>query len=489
MRPASALYDAPAMRALERAACEHTGLTEAELMMRAGAAAFATLKRRWPAAARIAVVCGGGNNGGDGYVLAGLARRAGLAVQVVQVGDPARMGPHALANRRAWCAQGGEVATDPAPLLAAEVVVDALFGIGLERPVGGAPLAAIEAINAARRSVLALDVPSGIDASTGAVRGGAVRATATITFIALKQGLVTGEAPAFTGVLELAELGLPPAALARVPACAERLRFEDLRPLLGARSAVAHKGDCGHVLVVGGAPGYAGAARLAAEAALRVGAGLVSVAAHPDAVPGLNAGRPEIMVHAVADAAALDPLIERASVVAVGPGLGQSRWAAGLFATARGARKPLVVDADGLNLLAADPARRDGWILTPHPGEAARLLGEAGPAAIGRDRFAAARALVERYGGIVILKGAGSLVCGAGLPAVVAGGNPGMASGGMGDVLTGVVAAVLAQGLPLPAAARYGAALHAAAGDRAAGAGERGMLASDLLPHLRALVN
>jgi NAD(P)H-hydrate epimerase len=227
---------------------------------------------------------------------------------------------------------------------------------------------------------------------------------------------------------------------------------------------------------------------MAAEAALRTGAGLVSAAVHPACAAQLNLGRPEIMVHGVTGAGALAPLLARASLVAIGPGLGQEAWGRELFAAVRDAALPLVLDADALNLLAADPQHREDWCLTPHPGEAARLLG-CGTREIAQDRYAAAAALRARYGGVVVLKGAGSLVERADGTAVITDGNPGMASGGMGDVLTGVIAALAAQGLPLADAACAGAALHAAAADAAAVDGERGLLASDLFPHLRRLVN
>jgi len=461
-------------------------------MRRAGAAAYRLLRRRWPAATRVAIVCGPGNNGGDGWVVAELAQRDGLRPSVLAHGDPQGLGPDAAAARAAALAAGVPVVGSGTLPEHAEVIVDALFGIGLTREVSGEFRVAIDAINAAAargRPVLALDIPSGLHADTGVALGAAVRADATITFIGVKRGLVTGAAAAHVGRLAFDALGTPASIFDAVPACARRVRYPALRRKLPVRARTAHKGDHGHVLIVGGAPGYAGAARLAAEAALRVGAGLVSAAVHPDCAALLNAGRPEIMVHAVADAAALAPLLRRASVVAIGPGLAQLAWSAELFSVVRDAPLPLVLDADALNLLARDPQRRDDWCLTPHPGEAARLLGSGTPD-IAADRYAAAAALNARYGGVVVLKGAGSLVSSAGGGVdVIADGNPGMASGGMGDVLTGVIAALQAQGLGLHDAAVFGAALHAAAADAAAVDGERGLLASDLFGPLRRLVN
>jgi hydroxyethylthiazole kinase-like uncharacterized protein yjeF len=482
-----ALYDAASVRRLDRWAIEEAGISGVTLMERAGLAAFEVLRARWPHARRVAVVCGSGNNGGDGYVLARHAHLAGYDIEVVQVGTPG--GGDAADCRQRMLAAGVRVTEDPTGSLAGDVVVDALFGIGLNKPVDGVARAAIEAINASGAPALSLDIPSGLAADSGAVLGAAVRASATCTFIGMKQGLFTGAARDHVGVVHYVDLGVPETVFARVSPTAERVTWDDCRHLLRPRTRTAHKGDYGHVLIIGGGPGMSGAARLAAEAALRVGAGLVTVAAHPSVAPYLNQGRPEIMAHGVDTPFELTPLLARATVVAIGPGLGQTAWARALFAAVRDERRPLVVDADGLNLLAADPDRGDNRILTPHPGEAARLLQVANTAAIAVDRFASVRELQCRYGGVVVLKGAGSLVEGGALPAVIAEGNPGMASGGMGDVLTGVIAALRAQGLPSAAAALAGSALHAAAADRAATAGERGLLASDLLPFIRHLVN
>jgi NAD(P)H-hydrate epimerase len=257
---------------------------------------------------------------------------------------------------------------------------------------------------------------------------------------------------------------------------------------LPRRRRTAHKGDFGHVLVIGGGRGMPGAARLAGEAALRAGAGLVTLAVHPDNA-GIVATRPELMCVATRSAAELAAVFARATVVAVGPGLGQDDWARGLFDAAIASGRPLVVDADALNLLAAEPRALEHWVLTPHPGEAGRLLGT-GSADVQADRLQAAHALQSRYGGVVVLKGAGSIVRDAAdVPAICDRGNPGMAAGGMGDVLTGVIAGVAAQCADLGRAARAGVLVHAQAGDLAARRGERGMTASDVLEQVRPCVN
>lgn len=482
-----ALFRVEDIRRIEHEASRRGGFPSLVLMERAASAAWRCLRERWPAARRITVVCGTGNNAGDGYELARLAQADGRSVQIIQVGQPSAQGDAQVTWARATAA-GIPVATELSALAQADVIVDALFGIGLNRPVTGQPLAAIEAMNATAAPRFSLDIPSGLDATTGQVLGCAVKAHATLSFIALKPGLVTGAAREHTGALRVATLGIGDATSIATP-FASLTDWRDWATLRHPRARHAHKGDSGHVLVVGGAPGMAGAVRLAAEAALRTGAGLVSVAAAPVVAAALSAARPEIMAHGVEDPADLLPLVARASVLAIGPGLGQSDWGARLWSAVRAQALPVVVDADALNLLARNPFAREDWILTPHPGEASRLLPEETAPLAKTDRYAAARALQARYGGHIVLKGAGTIVETPSSRAVIAGGNPGMAVGGMGDVLTGIVAALVAQGVALPDAAIAGPALHAAAGDRAAAAGERGMLASEVIEQLRALVN
>lgn len=484
------LYRAADVRELDRQAIEVQGIPGETLMERAGAAAFALLRSRWPAARRIVVLCGLGNNGGDGYVVARLAQEAGLSVRLLSVGDPDKLkgDAHGAAGR----ARAAGLVCEPfdAELPAeADAAVDALFGTGLDRPVEGAYREAIEWVNAAAVPVLAIDIPSGLHADSGAVMGAAVRAAATITFIGVKQGLLTGDAPDCCGDLHFDDLKVPAAVHAAVRPAARRVDLEGLALLLPRRSRTAHKGHFGHVLVIGGDHGFAGAARMAAEAAARCGAGLISVATRAAHAPILAASRPELMCHAADSPESLAPVLARATTLAVGPGLGQGEWGRALLAHVLELDLPMVLDADALNLLAAEPVRKDSWVLTPHPGEAARLLG-CPTSEVQADRYGAARELQGRYGGVVVLKGAGTVIAEAGgEPAVCGGGNPGMASGGMGDVLTGTVAGLLAQGLGPGDAARTGVCLHAAAADRAAEQGERGLLATDLMPWLRRLAN
>jgi NAD(P)H-hydrate epimerase len=368
------------------------------------------------------------------------------------------------------------------------VLVDALFGIGLTRAPDGDASRLIDAMNAFEGGIFAIDVPSGADADTGHVPGAAVHATRTLQMLAAHRGLATGAALDHVGEAAVASLDV---ARDDATPSAEAWRAVELSHWLHPRPRNSHKGLYGHVLCVGGDRGSGGAIALCAEAALRTGAGLVSVATRTEHVAPLLARRPELMPHAIEDAADFDAAVARATVLALGPGLGRGDWGSELVARALDADRPAVLDADALNLLAAQPrGLRSDRVLTPHPGEAARLLGS-DTRAVQANRFAAAAALVARFGCVVVLKGAGTIVAGPdATPRVIQAGNAGMASGGMGDVLTGVIAGLRAQGLSPFDAASVGALLHASAGDLAASdVGERGLLASDLFPMLHRLAN
>ena len=488
-----AIYSASQVRELDRLATAQLGVPSFELMSRAGAQALRVLRRRWPAARTVVVLCGGGNNGGDGFVLARLAKAESLDVRVLAAAPPDRLKGDA---KRAFdeCVAAGvaieRYAGVPTGIdVARTVIVDALLGIGADRPLEGELAAAVAAANASGAPILALDIPSGLHADTGWPLGDAIRASATVTFVGLKQGLYLGKACDYTGVVELADLGLPADLGRGLEPKLTRLTLAELERALPRRRRSAHKGTNGRLLLFGGGPGMAGAIRLAGEAALRVGAGLVYVAAHGDSVAAVRAGRAEVIVHAIEVATELDALVALADAAVVGPGLGQSAWARAGLRRLLDSPLPLVVDADALNLTAEAPVRRGRWILTPHPGEASRLLAVS-LEQVERDRAAAARALATRYDAIAVLKGAQTLVAAPdGVPGVCDRGTPGMATAGMGDVLAGVVGGLLVQTRDLQASARAGVLLHALAGDDAAAAGQRGTLAADLMPHLRRWAN
>lgn len=494
----AALYSTEQVRELDRGVIETQGIPGYELMQRAGRSVQAFIRRHYPGfcirPARVLVVCGGGKNGGDGYVIARLLRGDGCDAHICPLVPVDKLRDDALSAARDWRGLGGpELALSRLDISVYDLVVDALLGTGLQRPVEGAFAEAIRVMNSARCPVIAVDVPSGLQADTGQPLPVAVMAKHTVTFIGRKLGLYTGRAADYCGQIHFEDLQAPAVVYGKVQASARLLEAEDVFPLLPRPRPSAHKGDNGHVLVIGGDTGMQGGAQMAGLAALRSGAGLTSIATRRSHASVLSAHHPELMSWPVERASALVPLLKRATVVALGPGLGRGVWGGQLFNKALAAKQPMVVDADGLNRLAARPkplSRRD-WILTPHPGEAARLL-KISTDEVQADRFTAAHALTERYGGVIVLKGAGTLIKAADDPLiwVCARGHSGMASGGMGDVLTGVIAGLLAQGMPALAAAKAAVWLHARAGERvAAHAGGRGMLATDLLPELRRLLN
>ncbi|MBU3673353.1 MAG: NAD(P)H-hydrate dehydratase, partial [Sinobacteraceae bacterium] len=463
------LYLAAQVRACDRHAIDVQGVPGYTLMERAAAAALRRLRAAWPASREFAVVCGGGNNGGDGYVLARLAQAEGFRVEVFAVIDPGLL--HGDAARAAADCRSAGIMPQSLPALEQagalsqfDVLVDAVLGIGLSGPLRADSIRAIGAIRAAGRPVLSLDIPSGLSADTGLVTDIAVRADLTVTFIACKLGLAINAGPAHAGVVVLETLGVD-VAVAGDPVL-ERISAQSLRAALPRRPRDAHKGSSGHVMVLGGGVGMAGAARLAGEAALCAGAGRVTVCAAPESVAAITAGSPELMTRAAATPRELGSLLESADVLIIGPGLGRDAWGEAMLDAALAAARPSVIDADALNILAMRRARgasirRAQSIWTPHPGEAARLL-QLDTAAVQSDRLKALGGLIDCCGGTVVLKGAGSLVGEAGwVPSLCDRGTPALAVAGTGDVLTGVIAALWAQGAAAPQAARAGVWWHA----------------------------
>jgi len=489
------LYRAEQVRALDRIAIEHFNIPGIDLMQRAGQASFRAMRLRWPRARSIAVFCGAGNNGGDGFIIARLAYEAGLSVTVYCLAQLSRIrGDAKLALE--------QLQTTPVPILiftgefdaATELVVDALLGTGLSGPVEGEYAQAIECINRQRHNtrcaVVSVDIPSGLHADTGTILGVAVHADQTVTYIGVKQGLLTAQGPDVCGQLLFDDLQINSQIYKGVVPAALRLTNQCLTNFFTARRRSAHKGSFGHVLIVGGNYGFAGSVRMAGEAALRAGAGKVTVACRPEHIAAVVAQRPELMCHGIHAVSDLKSLINAANCIVVGPGLGQDQWAKQLFACVMDARLPMVVDADALRLLAQDPISRDNWVLTPHPGEAAMLL-DTTATDVQQDRFAALAALRARYGGNIVLKGNGTVLCdNQDRVSLCSAGNPGMASGGMGDVLSGILAACITQSGNLAQSIVVAVYLHARAADAAAAQhGERGLLASDLFEPLLRLVN
>ncbi|HSD18785.1 MAG TPA: NAD(P)H-hydrate dehydratase [Anaeromyxobacter sp.] len=490
------------MRAIDRAAIESFGIPSLALMDRAGRAVAEAARTLAAPGGRIVVVCGGGNNGGDGYVAARVLRAGGRDARVVSLVPAARLSEDARATREE--AERAGVPVDEAGELGGldagpgDVVVDAIFGTGLSRAPEGAFARAIERIHAARTAgarVLAVDVPSGLSADTGRPLGAAcVRADRTVTFAFQKRGLVLHPGPSFAGEVGVADIGIPAEAAERVPVRCEVLDAAAARALLPPRRPDAHKGDAGRLLVVAGSPGKTGAAHLALTGALRGGAGLVTLAARPEALPLALSGRPEAMSVALpgtgplgrADLQALLAAAKGVDALAIGPGIPRGAETGELLrAFLERARLPAVLDADALNALAEEPARLPGLgvplVLTPHPGEMARLCGTT-IEAVQADRIDLAVAKAREWRATIVLKGSRTVIADPDGPAaVIPTGNAGMATGGTGDVLAGLVGALLAGGLAPAAAARVGAWVHGRAGDLvAARLGERGLLAGDL---------
>ncbi|NVJ62162.1 MAG: NAD(P)H-hydrate dehydratase [Gammaproteobacteria bacterium] len=498
------LYTAEQIKQLEQLYARLNDGATYRLMERAGGVVYNELRERWPDCRRILVVCGKGNNGGDGFVVARLAASAGFPVTVALTKDADKpSGDAEKAFRRLKTSSASIVNWSPELLENHDVVVDALLGTGIKGDLRADIAEIIIGINKSGLPVIAVDLPSGIIANTGAAAGVAVKAKVTVTFVGIKRGLVTGDAPDHCGELVVNDLKCGQGVFGLVRAREFLFQFNKQSRWLEPRSRTAHKGMFGHTMIIGGAPGFSGAARMSAEAAARTGSGLVSLLTHPQHADLIAMQRPEIMSHSVTDKAsmrAMKSLLSVANVIAIGPGLGRMGWGKNLVAMIddfsasefHTNNLSMVWDADALNFLAEHPKVNHSRIITPHPGEAARLLNTS-VENIQEDRFAACRKLVEKYGGVVVLKGAGTLVMSDSNSSVVCGGNPGMATGGMGDVLTGIIAGLLAQKIPLYDAAQLGVAIHANAADQAVKCGggrqERGLLASDLFPYIRAQVN
>lgn len=459
------------------------------LMQRAGEAVARLAASMVVNGGRILVLAGPGNNGGDAWVAVRALQAAWHEVTVLSLGEPTA--PEARAARSAFLEHKGNVATTWPSGKRFDLIIDGLLGIGLARPVEGPIAMLIEQANATRTPILALDVPSGLEADSGVALGNTIRATATITFIGAKAGLFTGDGPDHAGDVQIESLQIDDALL---ESSAQLLTAETVRALVPRRRRSAHKGSNGSVGIMGGATGMAGAAALAARAALLLGAGKVFHASLCEQSQGFDPGHPEIMLRKPRD------LLDQKALTAlvIGPGLGTSDVAKNLLTSALKLPIPLVVDADALNLIAswraqqnALPKREAPTLLTPHPGEAARLL-DTDTATVQRDRVGSARALAQRFRATVVLKGAGTVIAFPDDRWCINGtGNPGLASGGTGDVLAGMLGALIAQGLDTESAAQLGVCLHGAAADAcvARGVGPIGLTASDVALAARDLIN
>ncbi|MFO7994961.1 MAG: NAD(P)H-hydrate dehydratase [Marinobacter sp.] len=486
------LFSADAVREIDRYVIDQQGVDGFELMQAAAASAFRRLVRYWPEPGRILVLCGAGNNGGDGYLVAANAARHGLSVDCIAVAPTEKLTGDA---RKAWqkAVEDGVHVRELSDVTDSEIsehfasaglIVDAMLGTG----VTGAPrepfATTIRRCNEADAPVLAIDLPSGLNATTGTVAGEAVRAVATVTFIGLKAGLFTGQGPECAGDIAFESLDTDDwAAESGQRPLAHRVDWAGIRCAIPRRPRVAHKGRFGHVLIVAGDRGFGGAGMMAAEAASRAGAGMVTLATRPEYVAPALARCPSVMVQGLIHGSELPPLIKAADVIVCGPGIGRGAWGQQMLQQVVASGKPRVLDADALNLMASRVAQPvDAHILTPHPGEAARLL-KCGVADIENDRVGAAEKIRQLFGGVVLLKGAGTIVAsGNALPDIISGSNPGMATGGMGDVLSGILGSLYAQLADAHLSASAAAALHLAAANHASETqGYMGLLPTDVI--------
>ncbi len=492
------VYSATDVLSHEKVVAKSFGLSLYQLMERAGQATFDYLAKHYDKHNTLLVLCGKGNNGGDGFVIARLAIEYGYHVQTISLVEEKDINGDAKQALSVL----HQVSPSVSPVLfisnlaevksiidafQGELIVDAIFGIGFKGTLSEEYNAVIKAVNENQAEVLSVDVPSGLNATTG--NGDGIIATATVTFIAIKQGLLTGVASHYVGRIIYADLEVATEFVSTLKSKIIAQGRQHL-PCLAARTQAMHKGNIGLALTVGGNENMPGAIRLASEAALRTGAALVAVCCHKDNHNLMLNGRPELMLAPDTPAElAQSRFFDKAGVIVIGPGLGSEAWAVNLFELMCEHKSPLIVDADALRILSRNPQKRDDWVLTPHPGEAAHLLGT-DTKTIEKDRFSAVTEITQRYGGICVLKGAGSLICDGERTWINQTGNSGMATGGMGDVLSGIIAALILQSPSVIDAVRLAVSIHGQAADSVANKyGQRGLLASDLFEPLRCLVN
>ncbi len=478
------LYDLESIYRLDRTAVAVDGLSEISLMQRAGERVWDEISSRWPEFTRITIFAGSGNNGGDAFVVAILAKRQGLEVQFIVCGELSRQSETSAHFRALWLQMGGDIVESNQQKIIGEVIVDGLLGIGLSRNLDSGWQALIKQINQADAVRVSIDIPSGLNADTGIAQPCAVEADLTVTFIGAKVGQYTSDGPDFCGELIFDDLGISSRTRrSQTPVLSVLDQYHVALP--AKRKCNSHKNEFGHILIIGGDRGMAGAASLAALAALRGGAGLVTVLVHPECVHDLSA-IPELMVQSWDD---INDKLEQATVVVIGPGLGQSEAAKFCLEKLQSCKKPLVVDASALepNFLIA--LESEQVVITPHPGEAAKLLSITSTE-IQADRAGASEKLQKKFARVSILKGSGSIIAQSGsIPAINVRGNPGMAGAGVGDVLAGLIGALLGQNLSPFEAAKTGVLIHALCAENyAADNDETGLIASDIIQRIPRII-
>lgn len=501
------LYNAGQVRELDRVAIEDFGVPGIVLMKRAGQAIMGEILERFSdqkrALSHLLIFCGPGNNGGDGYIVAGLAKQKNIEVSLIETagetvsGDAKRARDFALSQGVAaidasqWLQNPED---SPANFSEAKgaAIVDALLGTGFSGELRAPYAALIASINQSGLPVFAADIPSGLCANTGAVTDQVVRAEVTVTFIGMKIGLLTGQGRNFSGDIVFDDLEVASEIYGTSQPVATLLDYDLLIEQFPERDEANHKGHHGHVVVVGGDQSFGGAPLMAASAAARVGTGLVSVVTREEHRTAILARQPELMVCNADDMSRVQALLKKADVIVVGPGLGTDVWGQKLLQSVLRVDKPVVADADALNIIASGKLQSclplTDSVITPHPREAGRLLG-LDAEEINQNRVSAVETLQKRFAAVALLKGSGTLICDGGI-SLCPYGNPGMGTGGMGDVLSGIIGGLMAQGLPPNQSAKLGACLHAYAADLLAEErGQIGLMATDILDEVRRLIN
>jgi len=493
------LYSVDSVVRLEQVAINQFGILAYELMKRAGDAVFQVLKTKYPQHKKILILCGAGNNAGDGYVVARLAKQAGFDVRVISLIDPAALKNEASHAYQDWLNIAENTAADISLIDEADIIIDALLGTGLTRDVSPEWADWIIAVNKSSKPVIAVDVPSGLIADTGVIAGNAIQADNTVCFIGLKQGLFTAQANDVCGEIIFDDLALPEDVYSHVEVDARLIKAVDYS-LLPKRKPSSNKGNFGHVLIVGGNKGMPGAVILSAKAALRTGAGLVTVITAASNLEAITSAVPEAMVktcdiNSFAEVFT-DALVKSVTHIAIGMGLGQDDWSLKLLRYCVQLKKPILIDADALNLIARHEIEiKTCLVITPHPGEAARLLSAEtalSSADIQKDRFHAANNLHKLFKDsetcVVVLKGSGTLIVDGQTIKVCSLGSAAMAAPGMGDVLSGIIIALMAQGINVSDAVELAVCLHASAAQSVTQDKTRGLLASDVINELASVL-
>ena len=480
---------------IERSAILEKKGNDLSLMKKAARFSWNEIRKKYPNTKKWLILCGIGNNAGDGMALASIALKSNFDVKI-----------YYFFPDKTFTGCAAEIHTElesSAPrntlkiidhlnesiLNDSDLIIDAIFGIGINRPIENSKIAKINLINNQDAAIVSLDIPSGVHPNSGQIMGAAIKASMTITFISHKLCFYIGEGKDLSGDIKCSHLDISQRHFSRLTEDMRIINKSYTQKKLLRRKSDAHKGDYGHVLIVGGGPGMHGAALLSGESSLRGGAGKVTIFMHESHRSLINKARPELMFIFSNEEINIQSILSKVDVVAIGPGLGLDDWARSVFKHVNKSNKPLVVDADALNILSEKNLKRDDWVLTPHPGEAATLMGKSS-LEIQENRLLYLKKLKDSYGGTIVLKGNNTLIGSKDMVTnICTQGNPGMASAGMGDVLTGLIAAMISQGMDHFEAASVGVEVHARAGDLAARGGERGLIAGDVINEIRGCVN